>query len=309
MRQIAISLILLSAFTLQAQHIESGSKWYNGTLIYDATLLEGGKVLLNATAEGQDIAFTLVPVTGEPNTYSIAPGPSDAMFVEEEESTVKHVQQDAMDLLCFYQADGRLYKLMDKTEEWDNQTLNVENWMRMIRGKYIMADGTRVTIDRDKAIVGGTYVPVEANTFNGHVTGILDIDGDGTPLNGSMEVAFVTDGLIFYPVGFDDMGFPHRLLVDRIALTECDPDNCYDYISNTLLHGCELYYYNRPTLRLMRNSILARHGYVFQSKDLKKYFGKEPWYKPADSNDNIQPSFLEQLNIELIKFREANIDE
>ena len=50
-------------------------------------------------------------------------------------------------------------------------------------------------------------------------------------------------------------------------------------------------------------------GYVFQSKDLKEYFGKEPWYKPADSNDDIKLSLLEQLNIELIKYREATIDD
>ena len=59
-------------------------------------------------------------------------------------------------------------------------------------------------------------------------------------------------------------------------------------------------------LRLMRNSILAHNGYVFQSPDLQEYFGKEPWYKPADNNDNIQLSLLERLNIDIIKTREKN---
>ena len=58
----------------------------------------------------------------------------------------------------------------------------------------------------------------------------------------------------------------------------------------------------------MRNFILARRGYVFQSKDLKAYFEKQPWYKPADSNDDVQLSLLERLNIELIKYREATFD-
>ena len=31
------------------------------------------------------------------------------------------------------------------------------------------------------------------------------------------------------------------------------------------------------------------------------YFALEPWYKPASSNDGIRLSFIEQLNIELIK--------
>ena len=309
MRKTAIILLLLSTLAAVAQHIEQGSLWYNGALTYGATLLDGGKVLLSATAEGEDIEFMLVPVKGKPDSYSIAPGPNDAMMVEEEEATVKHIQQDGLDILCFHYPDGSLYKLMTKTDVEDIQPLNVETWMRMVRGDYAMADGTRVTIDWDKALVGGTYVPIEAMTFNGHTTGILSIDGDGTPLNGCMEVGFVTDGLVLYPVGFDEFDFPHRLLVDSIALTECNPNNgCYDYVGNTLLHGSELFNYDKRTLRLMRNSILARHGYVFKSKDLNEYFGKEPWYKPADSNDNIKLSLLEELNIELIKSVEAMRD-
>ena len=53
---------------------------------------------------------------------------------------------------------------------------------------------------------------------------------------------------------------------------------------------------------------MARRSYVFQSKDLKEYFEKQPWYRPADSNDDVQLSLLERLNIELIKYREATYD-
>ena len=310
MRNIPIILLLLSAITARAQDIKQGSLWYNGALTYDATLFEGGKVLMNATAEGEEIEFMLVPVKGKPGTYSITTGPNDAMMVEKEESTVKHVQQDALDILCFYHPDGRLYKLMSKTDEEDSQRPNVESWMTMVRGDYTMTDGTRVAIDWNQANVGGTYVPIEAMTFNGQTTGILSIDGEGTPLNGCMDVAFVADGLVLYPVEFEDIYFPHRLPGDGFALKESNPNNGrFDFVSYTLLHGSELYNYDKPTLRLMRNAILARHGYVFQSKDLQEYFGNEPWYKPADSNDNIQLSPLEELNIELIKYREATIDD
>ena len=182
--------------------------------------------------------------------------------------------------------------------------------MTLIRGDYTMADGTSVSIDWKKALVGGTYVPIEAMTFNGHTTGILSIDGEGTPLNGPMEVEFIKGGLRLHPVGFDEFEFPHRLLVEAITLTESNPNyGCYEFVCNTLLHGSELHNYDKATLRLMRNFILARRGYVFQSKDLKEYFSKEPWYKPADSNDDVRLSLLEQLNIELIKYREATIDD
>ena len=213
-------------------------------------------------------------------------------------------------LLCFYHADGNLYKVMTKTDAEDHQELNVENWMRMVRGDYTMDNGTRVTIDWEKAIVGGTYVPVEAMTFNGHVIGHLMIDGEGTPLNGCMEVVFTAGGLVLYEVAFDEeLEFPHRLPGAGITLTESNPNNGrFDFVGNTLLHGSELYNYDKPTLRLMRNSILARHGYVFQSRDLQEYFGNEPWYRPAASNEDIQLSFPEQINIDLIKYREKEMD-
>ena len=309
MRKTAIILLLLSALTVGAQYLEHGSMWYNGALVYTATLHEGGKVIFDSTVEGEELEFMLVPVKGEPGTYTIAQGPNDAMMIEEVGHTVRLIQQEDLNILCFYDAKGTLYKLMSATAEEDNQKLNVETWMTLLRGDYTMADGTRVSIDWNKALVGGTYVPIEAQTFNGHVTGILNIDGEGTPLNGCMEVEFIMNGLCLYPVGYDEFGWPHRLLVDSITLTKSSPIyGNYDYVCATLLHGSELNYFDKPTLRLMRNFILARRGYVFQSKDLNEYFRKQPWYQPADSNDEIRLFLIEQLNIELIKYREATFD-
>lgn len=39
-------------------------------------------------------------------------------------------------------------------------------------------------------------------------------------------------------------------------------------------------------LRLLRNEVYARHGYIFTSKDLREYFQKQVWYKP-NPNANI----------------------
>ena len=77
------------------------------------------------------------------------------------------------------------------------------------------------------------------------------------------------------------------------------------YASSTLLNDKWFRRFDKSTLRIMRNAILARHGYRFQSKDLQEYFANEPWYKPAASNDKIKLSFVEQLNMELIKHVEA----
>lgn len=62
---------------------------------------------------------------------------------------------------------------------------------------------------------------------------------------------------------------------------------------------------SKEDLRLMRNRILANHGYRFQSKDLQEYFGKYAWYKPVKDNSTIKLDVIEQINIELIKSEEA----
>lgn len=63
---------------------------------------------------------------------------------------------------------------------------------------------------------------------------------------------------------------------------------------------------SKQELRLLRNKILAYHGYRFLSKDLQEYFGKIGWYKPGNDNNAIKLDIIEQTNIQLIKSEEAD---
>ena len=79
-------------------------------------------------------------------------------------------------------------------------------------------------------------------------------------------------------------------------------------LQNCLLNARYLGRFSKPQLRLLRNEILARHGWKFQSNDLKEYFGKQSWYKPVDNNNSIRLSVIEMTNIQLIKSDEAEDD-
>lgn len=81
--------------------------------------------------------------------------------------------------------------------------------------------------------------------------------------------------------------------------------NWEDVINNTLLNTPYLLDISREQLRLMRNAILARHGYTFKSKDLRDYFSKKSWYKPGTNNAVIKLNVIEQTNMELIKSEET----
>ncbi|QIZ05628.1 YARHG domain-containing protein [Priestia megaterium] len=59
-------------------------------------------------------------------------------------------------------------------------------------------------------------------------------------------------------------------------------------------------------LRLARNEIYARHGYIFKSEELNSYFKQKSWYNPDTSFDGSL-SEIEKSNAELIQSRERSL--
>ena len=80
-------------------------------------------------------------------------------------------------------------------------------------------------------------------------------------------------------------------------------------LQNYLMDTRYLGRFSKSQLRLMRNEILARHGWKFQSKDLQEYFGQQPWYKPVADNKSIKLNIIELTNVQLIKSEEAEDDD
>ncbi|MEZ5669499.1 MAG: YARHG domain-containing protein [Alphaproteobacteria bacterium] len=66
-----------------------------------------------------------------------------------------------------------------------------------------------------------------------------------------------------------------------------------------LLTHAELAALSPSQLRLARNEIYARHGFVFQSADLQAWFAGQPWYRPAGRQVTL--SRTEQANVDLIQ--------
>lgn len=82
------------------------------------------------------------------------------------------------------------------------------------------------------------------------------------------------------------------------------------WLVNRKLTMNDLYGYDCYDLRILRNSIFAYHGYIFQSDDLRWYFNQCPWYRPRYSSQSKvlgMMSKTEKANIELIKKRERQL--
>lgn len=54
-------------------------------------------------------------------------------------------------------------------------------------------------------------------------------------------------------------------------------------------------------LKIMRNEIFARHGYIFKTSDMIDYFRYETWYRPMYSDVSARLSAIERANVNYIK--------
>ena len=75
----------------------------------------------------------------------------------------------------------------------------------------------------------------------------------------------------------------------------------YPQASERLLNDDDLKGMSKKELRLMRNEIMARHGYTFTSDDLKKHFEKELWYFPLFRDVSKNLSDIESKNVTFIQ--------
>jgi len=75
----------------------------------------------------------------------------------------------------------------------------------------------------------------------------------------------------------------------------------YPQTSQRILTSSELAGLSKWELKVMRNEIFARHGYIFKTAEMKNYFSKQSWYSPMYSDVNSKITDIERKNIELIK--------
>lgn len=68
----------------------------------------------------------------------------------------------------------------------------------------------------------------------------------------------------------------------------------------------ELEQYDTETLGLMRNEILARHGYPFKKEVYRSYFESKPWYTRNEKFEYNMLNEIEMANVETIKKIEAS---
>lgn len=80
------------------------------------------------------------------------------------------------------------------------------------------------------------------------------------------------------------------------------PDSGTKYLTDADVSGL-----SKQDLKIARNEIMARHGRIFKSQDLKEHFESKSWYNGTidpdsfDANINSYLSAVEFANIDMIK--------
>ncbi len=95
------------------------------------------------------------------------------------------------------------------------------------------------------------------------------------------------------------IGYMHK---SRINIIKEKVNGMFPEASTHKLTEGQLSLWNSEELRLMRNEIFARYGYVFKSKDLQEYFYNQDWYRnieklPADNDGSSLLTEIEKANI------------
>ena len=53
----------------------------------------------------------------------------------------------------------------------------------------------------------------------------------------------------------------------------------YDYLSTRYIDYDDISGYDRGQIRVLKNSIYARHGRIFKDAELREYFEQQSWYR------------------------------
>ena len=306
-RILIICVSLLAVLVLQAQTVPTGSKWISGSGLFEATLI-GSTIRMYSMNEGEETVFALVPVDDEGRSFTIRADEEFKYAYYPFGATARYAKEEGMEVLMVYNDANQLTTVLIQSDE-DFRDYSLQNRIAEISGQYLQQPTPGVLIDATHLTIGSEVVAYEVVSFNDFATPFIDVKGGSW--RGLWEMVPTRDGWKLYEAAMGDYGYPERQKGGRKKVLQWDDPSCsrWDFASTRVLTRSVLSDFKKPSLRLMRNAILARHGYVFSSPDLQQYFNSEPWYQPRESNDGVRLSFIEQLNVSLIKYFEAQSDQ
>ena len=300
---------ITAAMGLYAQPIAPGSHWFDGRNMYLATV-DSGEIQLLSLIGGKLDTISLIPIPEQVGWFTLKGEDNNSLLLSQN-SMVSLTEDNDRVMLVIYRG-GMVDKLLERTE-LSAEEIIAERWYPTVEGKYTCEtpDGRTVdmVVEKDIVTINGESSQYKMITSKGAPLDVIEIlDGPG---KGVWHFVRTLDGFNSYRSKLNETGV-YEELYDEIddhpyVMTWNDPTRSrWSYLSEVFVIPI---HYKKSTLRLIRNHILAQHGYVFRAQGLRKYFNEQPWYKPGKNNDAINLNFIEQINISRIQGEEAKPDE
>ena len=274
-----LTAILLTEGVANAQ-ITDGSNWVRAGEEMKCTSASGNTFKFEVYEDG-----VTLNKTGN-NQFTITCSGSDSDFSKT--VTAEYRKISDMELLLFKDSKGNILKSYVK-EDFVEPDI-VRGIHMVLDGDYVDEEGTKYHFDGEDVTIGGKKKTITTNPTDPFL----------------IEIDFVTywwmvstTGINLYNITDGEEGTIPSQLWHK--LKNVSPNGRWACLSDQVLNETALWNYDSALLRIMRNEIYARHGYVFNSADLKAYFSKQPWYKPLNNNNAVKLNPIENLNVELIK--------
>ena len=118
---------------------------------------------------------------------------------------------------------------------------------------------------------------------------------------GCLSTAFMFLGIFFTAMIILAILFPGNQTSTETEMVSND-GGYYHITSSRLLTEEDIKGKTKHELRIMRNEIYARHGYIFKDPILRDYFMQKSWYKPTTISVTFND--IEQYNVRFIQLHE-----
>ena len=87
-----------------------------------------------------------------------------------------------------------------------------------------------------------------------------------------------------------------------------NPPGRFPQTSTRSLRGDDLLNLSCGDLKIMRNEIFARHGFIFKTPDMVQYFSRQSWYRGTKSDVTRLLTTRERANLIVLKSHEQGMD-
>lgn len=287
------SIILAAALAVSVgvanAQISPNSVWYDGDMKLLCVSASGNTFTCNMDYWGEEPEEITLTKTAE-NKFSLK-GSADVRLFANTKS-VEYRVVDGHKLLIFKDSKGNVLESFERgadNDMWEPYILNAYNYI--LDGEYVDEQGTKYTISGDEFVMGGKKMNFSLDLEQYYLMEMSDDNYYWWRVS--------TTGINIYRTKDGEYGREPGALWHK--LKNVSPNGRWGFLATEIVPGNTMWRFNSELIRLMRNEIYARHGYVFNSADLKNYFGKQPWYKPLNNNAAVKLSAIETLNVELLK--------